>query len=79
MATIAKFTATRSAEEHKARRELAAAFRLAAHFGWDDHIATHMSARLPDGSFLMNPFGLMFEEITASSLMRPPIECGRCP
>jgi ribulose-5-phosphate 4-epimerase/fuculose-1-phosphate aldolase len=74
MATIAKFTATRSAEELKARRELAAAFRLAAHFGWDDHVATHMSARLPDGSFLMNPFGLLFEEITASSLMRMDLD-----
>ena len=74
MATIAKFAATRSAEEHKARRELAAAFRLAAHFGWDDHVATHMSARLPDGSFLMNPFGLMFEEVTASSLMRMDLD-----
>ena len=69
MATIAQLQ-PRSAEEQKARRELAAAFRLAAHFGWDDHVATHMSARLPDGSFLMNPFGLMFEEITASILMR---------
>ena len=70
--------ATRTAEppldsaliEQKARRELAAAFRLAAHFGWDDGIATHMSARLPDDTFLLNPFGLLFEEITASSLMR---------
>ena len=49
--------------ERKARIELAAALRLAAHFGWDDHVATHMSARLPDGSFLMNPFGLMFEDV----------------
>ena len=60
--------------ERKARVELAAAFRLAAHFGWDDHVATHMSVRLPDGSFLMNPFGLMFEEVTASSLMRMSLE-----
>lgn len=54
----------------KARRELAACYRLCALFGWDDHIATHISARLPDGTFLLNPFGLLFEEITASSLMR---------
>lgn len=74
MASIAAIGKTRSAEEQKARRELAAAFRLAAHFGWDDHVATHMSARLPDGSFLMNPFGLMFEEITASSLMRMSLD-----
>jgi ribulose-5-phosphate 4-epimerase/fuculose-1-phosphate aldolase len=52
------------------RRDLAAAFRLCALNGWDDHIATHMSARLPDGTFLLNPFGMLFEEITASSLMR---------
>ncbi len=74
MASLAKPNRTSSAEEQKARRELAAAFRLAAHFGWDDHVATHMSARLPDGSFLMNPFGLMFEEITASSLMRMDLD-----
>jgi len=73
MATIARIPA-RSDEERQARIELAAAFRLAALFGWDDHVATHMSARLPDGSFLMNPFGLMFEEITASSLMRMDLE-----
>lgn len=70
MATVAKINTSDSAVEAETRRELAAAFRLAAHFGWDDHIATHMSARLPDGSFLLNPFGLLFEEITASSLMR---------
>ena len=56
--------------EKELRRELAAAYRLIAHFGWDDHVATHLSARLPDGSFLLNPFGLMFDEITASSLIR---------
>jgi ribulose-5-phosphate 4-epimerase/fuculose-1-phosphate aldolase len=60
--------------ERQSRRELAAAFRLAAHFGWDDGIATHMSARLPDGSFLLNPFGLLFEEITASNLMRMDLD-----
>lgn len=56
--------------EAEIRRDLAAAYRLVALFGWDDHVATHLSARLPDGTFLLNPFGLMFEEITASSLMR---------
>ena len=73
MASVARLKPM-SAEEHKARRELAAAFRLAAHFGWDDQLATHMSARLPDGTFLMNPFGLMFDEITASSLMRMELD-----
>ena len=58
------------AEERSIRRDLAAAYRLVALFGWDDHVATHLSARLPDGTFLLNPFGQMFEEITASSLIR---------
>lgn len=53
-----------------ARRDLAAVYRLVALFGWDDHVATHISARLPDGTFLLNPFGLMFDEITASNLLR---------
>lgn len=73
MASVARLQAM-SGEERKARVELAAAFRLAAHFGWDDTLATHMSARLPDGSFLMNPFGLMFDEITASQLMRMDLD-----
>jgi ribulose-5-phosphate 4-epimerase/fuculose-1-phosphate aldolase len=70
MVKVTQIKRAMSAEERKARRELAAAFRLAAHYGWDDHVATHMSARLPDGTFLMNPLGLLFEEVTASSLMR---------
>ena len=56
--------------EAQLRRELAAAYRLVARFGWDDHVATHLSARLPDGTFLLNPFGVMFDRITASSLIR---------
>ncbi len=74
MATAATIDTEFAAAERKARRELAAAFRLAAHFGWDDHIATHMSARLSDDTILLNPFGLLFEEITASSLMRMDLE-----
>lgn len=74
MATAATIDPGFREAERRARYELAAAFRLAALFGWDDHVATHMSARLPDGSFLMNPFGLMFEEITASSLMRMDLD-----
>lgn len=61
-------------EEWQIRRELAAAYRLVALFGWDDHVATHLSARLPDGNFLLNPFGAMFDEITASSLIRVDME-----
>jgi ribulose-5-phosphate 4-epimerase/fuculose-1-phosphate aldolase len=70
MATITRDPDADAATEAQARRDLAAAFRLCALYGWDDHIATHMSARLPDGTFLLNPFGLLFEEITASSLTR---------
>jgi ribulose-5-phosphate 4-epimerase/fuculose-1-phosphate aldolase len=58
--------------EWQVRVDLAAAYRLVALFGWDDLIFTHISARVPgrSGQFLINPFGLMFEEITASSLVR---------
>lgn len=70
MATAASIETDFQAVERRARRELAAAFRLIALFGWDDHVATHMSFRLPDGTFLLNPFGVMFEEMTASCLMR---------
>ena len=52
--------------------DLAAAYRLVALFHWDDLIYTHISARVPgrDNEFLINPYGLMFEEITASSLVK---------
>ncbi len=61
-----------SAQEWEARVNLAAAYRLCAHFGWDDLIYTHLSCRIPgsDHHFLINPLGLMFEEITASSLIK---------
>ncbi|MFM2045735.1 MAG: hypothetical protein RLY86_4311 [Pseudomonadota bacterium] len=54
------------------RRDLAAAYRLVARFGWDDLVFTHISARIPgpDHHFLINPYGLLFEEITASSLVK---------
>ena len=70
MATAPELQRADNATIRAARRDLAAAYRLIALFGWDDHVATHMSARLPDGTFLLNPFGSMFEEITASSLMQ---------
>ena len=61
-----------SAEEWQLRVDLAAAYRLIALYGWDDLIFTHISARIPgeDHQFLINPYGMMFEEITASSLVR---------
>lgn len=59
-------------EEWQLRVDLAAAYRLVALYGWDDLIFTHISARLPgpDHHFLINPYGMMFEEITASSLVK---------
>jgi ribulose-5-phosphate 4-epimerase/fuculose-1-phosphate aldolase len=61
-----------SAEEWQVRVDLAALYRLVALFGWDDMIYTHISARLPgpDHQFLINPYGLFFDEITASSLVK---------
>ena len=66
-----------SAEEWKIRVDLAAAYRLVAHFGWDDLIFTHLSARVPgpEHHFLLNPYQLMFEEVTASSLINVDM-CG---
>ena len=61
-----------SEEEWKIRVDLAAAYRLVAYYGWDDLIFTHLSARLPgpEHHFLLNPYNLMFEEVTASSLIK---------
>jgi ribulose-5-phosphate 4-epimerase/fuculose-1-phosphate aldolase len=61
-----------SEAEWRTRVDLAAAYRLVALYGWDDLIFTHISARVPgqEGQFLINPYGLMFDEITASSLVK---------
>src|SRR5436190_5477163 len=61
-----------SAEEWAIRLDLAAAYRMVAHYGWDDLIFTHLSARIPgpEHHFLLNPYNLMFEEVTASSLIK---------
>jgi ribulose-5-phosphate 4-epimerase/fuculose-1-phosphate aldolase len=60
------------ADEWQTRVDLAAAYRLVALFKWDDLVFTHISARVPgrEGEFLINPYGLMFDEITASSLIK---------
>src|SRR5579885_2355104 len=65
-----------SAEEWRARVNLAACYRLVAHYGWDDLVDTHISARVPGGEhhFLINPYGLMFDEITASSLVKVDLD-----
>jgi len=61
-----------SDEEWQLRVDLAAAYRLVALYGWDDLIFTHLSVRVPgpEHHFLINPYNLMFEEITASSLVK---------
>src|SRR5258705_10987190 len=61
-----------SAAEWQTRVDLAAAYRLVALYGWGDLIFTHLSARVPgpEHHFLINPYGMMFEEITASSLVK---------
>ncbi|HWA63524.1 MAG TPA: class II aldolase/adducin family protein, partial [Caulobacteraceae bacterium] len=65
-----------SEEEWKARVDLAALYRLVALYGWDDMIYTHISARIPgtDHNFLINPYGMFFDEITASSLVKIDLE-----
>ncbi|MGH8613447.1 MAG: class II aldolase/adducin family protein [Gammaproteobacteria bacterium] len=61
-----------SSAEWEQRVALAACYRLVAQFGWDDLIFTHISARVPgpEHHFLINPYGMLFEEITASSLVK---------
>jgi ribulose-5-phosphate 4-epimerase/fuculose-1-phosphate aldolase len=68
-----------SAEEWQLRCDLAAAYRLVAHYGWSDLVFTHISARLPgpEHHFLINPYGLMFDEITASSLVKVDQDCNK--
>ena len=65
-----------SAEEWALRVDLAAAYRLVALYGWDDLIFTHLSARVPgpEHHFLINPYTHMFEEITASSLVKIDVD-----
>jgi ribulose-5-phosphate 4-epimerase/fuculose-1-phosphate aldolase len=63
-------------EEWEVRVDLAAAFRLVALYGWSDFLATHLSARVPgpEDQFLINPFGMLFEEITASCLVKVDLD-----
>ena len=64
-----------SAEEWQTRVDLAAAYRLVAYFRWDDLVFTHITARIPGTShYLINPYGLMFDEMTASSLVKIDID-----
>jgi ribulose-5-phosphate 4-epimerase/fuculose-1-phosphate aldolase len=65
-----------SDEEWAIRVDLACAYRMVAYYGWDDLIFTHLSARIPgpDHHFLLNPYQLMFEEVTASSLVKVDVQ-----
>jgi len=67
---------TVSDEEWRLRVDLAATYRAVALFGWDDLIFTHISARVggPEHHFLINPYGLLFDEITASSLVKIDVD-----
>ena len=66
-----------SEQEWQLRVDLAACYRLIALHGWDDLVFTHVSARIPgpEHHFLINPYGLMFDEITASSLVKIDMDC----
>jgi ribulose-5-phosphate 4-epimerase/fuculose-1-phosphate aldolase len=64
-----------SPAEWAVRVDLAACYRLAAHYGWTDLVFTHISARVPGTEhYLLNPFGYMFDEITASSLVKVDLD-----
>lgn len=65
-----------SEQEWQTRVDLAAAYRMVAHYGWDDLVFTHISARVPgpEHHFLINPYGMMFDEVTASSLVKVDID-----
>ncbi len=68
-----------SPEEWQLRVDLAACYRLVAAYGWSDLVFTHVSARIPgpEHHFLINPYGLMFDEITASSLVKIDQNCNK--
>ena len=72
----AEVSASPEPDEQQLRRELAAVYRLVAHFRMTDLIFTHISLRIPgpEHHFLINPYGLLFEEITASSLVRVDLD-----
>jgi ribulose-5-phosphate 4-epimerase/fuculose-1-phosphate aldolase len=72
-----------SEQEWQLRVDLAACYRLVALYGWSDLVFTHISAKLPESvsgtehQFLINPYGLMFDEITASSLVKVDMQCNK--
>lgn len=68
-----------SPEEWQLRVDLAALYRLTALYGWSDLVFTHISVRIPgpDHHFLINPYGMLFDEITASSLIKVDQQCNK--
>src|SRR3954467_14931117 len=76
---IASLREVVSEEEWKLRVDLAACYRLVALYGWSDLVFTHITARIPgpEHHFLINPYGLMFDEITASSLVKVDQDCNK--
>lgn len=81
MQTPTNFTGTSlrnsvSADEWQTRVDLAACYRLVARYGWDDLVFTHITAKIPgvENHFLINPYGMMFDEITASSLVKVDLD-----
>ena len=76
---IASLKEVVSAEEWQLRCDLAACYRMVAAYGWSDLVFTHVSARVPgpEHHFLINPYGLMFDEITASSLVKVDQACNK--
>jgi ribulose-5-phosphate 4-epimerase/fuculose-1-phosphate aldolase len=74
---IASLREAVSEQEWQLRVDLAACYRLVAMYGWSDLVFTHISARVPgpEHHFLINPYGLMFDEITASSLVKVDQDC----
>lgn len=75
MATAAK-RPDMSAAEREARQQLAACYRIFDHMGWSELIYNHITLRVPgeEGSFLINPFGLRYDEVTASNLVKIDID-----
>ena len=84
MLNIPSLQGSVSPEEWQLRCDLAACYRLVALYGWSDLVFTHISAKLPESvsgagehHFLINPYGLMFDEITASSLIKVDMLCNK--
>ena len=79
MLTIPSLQGSVSPDEWQLRCDLAACYRLVALYGWSDLVFTHISARIPgpEHHFLINPYGLMFDEITASSLVKVDMQCNK--